>query len=70
MSQPACTLQVLSNTQKTTLPNRFANVPIDSDTTIISQRQITVQGISVLNQHWRWDGARAESLIFVAESFE
>jgi hypothetical protein len=49
------------------LPNRFANVPIDSDTTIVSQNQITVQGISALHQHWRWDGVCAESLIFVAE---
>jgi hypothetical protein len=67
MSQSACTLQLLSITKEAKLPNRFANVPIDSDTTIVSQHQVTVQGISALHQHWRWDGVCAQSLIFVAE---
>lgn len=52
---------------RNTRQNQFANVPIDSDTTVISQSQITVQGINALHQHWHWDGVRAESLIFVTE---
>lgn len=48
------------------MQNLFTNVPRDMDTTILSQRQIKVGGIDALHQQWRWDGIRAESLIFVS----
>lgn len=49
------------------MASRFTDVPTDIDTTIIEQREVTIQGIEALHQHWRWDGVRAESLIFLTK---
>lgn len=46
---------------------KFANVPLDEDTRIKSQRQITVGGIDALHQVWVWDGLMGESVIFITE---
>lgn len=45
--------------------SRFKNVPLDPDTKIDAQRDIRIQDLDALHQHWNWDGIRAESLVFV-----
>lgn len=44
--------------------SKFADVPLDEDTRIKSQRQISINGIDALHQRWVWDGIAGESLIF------
>lgn len=48
------------------LPEKFARVPLDDDTCIRSQQQISVTGIDALHQRWVWDGIAGESLVFIA----
>lgn len=47
--------------------SKFANVPLDEDTRIKSQRQISINGIDALHQRWVWDGISGESLVFSAD---
>jgi len=42
----------------------FIDVPKEKDTRIIKQKEVIINGISALNQHWSWDGILADSLIF------
>ena len=43
----------------------FSDVPVERDTYIIEQKEITINGIPVLKQHWRRDGVYGNSLIFI-----
>jgi len=36
--------------------NNFSDVPKEKGTRIIEQQEIIINGISVLLQHWSWDG--------------
>lgn len=42
---------------------KFQHVPSDTDTTIIRQEIVSVDGIEVLKQEWRWEAVKAKSLI-------
>ena len=46
---------------------KFADVPIDPDTEILSQSLVTINGVDALYQRWNWEGVIGESLIFVSE---
>jgi hypothetical protein len=46
---------------------KFADVPRDPDTRILSQALGTLGGIDALHQRWNWEGVLGESLIFVSE---
>lgn len=43
---------------------KFANVPMESDTRLLIQADTQVNGIDALYQKWIWEGISAESLIF------
>ena len=43
---------------------KFANVPMDSDTLLLLQADAQINGIDALYQKWIWDGVAADSLIF------
>lgn len=43
---------------------KFANVPMESDTRLLTQADAQVKGIDALYQIWIWEGITAESLIF------
>jgi hypothetical protein len=43
----------------------FDQVPVESDTHILLQREARFEQWPVLHQHWVWDGIHAESLIFL-----
>ena len=45
----------------------FQNVPVDPDTRILHQKEITIDTLPVLIQAWAWEGIVAESAIFRAE---
>ncbi|MDD2723001.1 MAG: hypothetical protein PHH59_03135 [Methylovulum sp.] len=47
--------------------SKFANVPVDQDTTIIAQCESKFDCYPVLYQKWIWDGIAAESIIFANE---
>jgi len=47
--------------------NKFKNVPVDSDTKILSQKEVKLGEYEALYQKWFWDGITAESLIFLKE---
>jgi len=47
------------------MSNKFATVPIETDTTILFQQEATLDNYDVLYQKWFWDGITAESIIFV-----
>lgn len=49
---------------------KFAGVPVEEDTRILKQRELTLGGIDALYQKWAWDGIVGESLIFVAADVE
>ena len=46
---------------------KFADVPRDPDTRILSQALGALGGIDALHQRWNWEGVLGESLIFVSE---
>lgn len=46
---------------------KFQNVPVDPDTKILHQKEITIDTLPVLIQAWAWEGIVAESAIFRAE---
>ncbi|WKU20119.1 hypothetical protein [Advenella alkanexedens] len=48
------------------MSNKFANIPLDSDTTILEEKPITLEGLEAFYQKWRWDGITAESVIFAS----
>ena len=43
---------------------KFANVPMDSDTLLLLQADAQINSIDALYQKWIWDGVTADSLIF------
>ena len=43
---------------------KFANVPMDSDTLLLLQADAQINGIDALYQKWIWSGVAADSLIF------
>ena len=42
----------------------FSNVPVDPDTRILRQKEMTIESIPVLIQRWAWEGIVADSAIF------
>jgi len=50
--------------------NRFAGVPVEDDTRILSRAETEIAGIPVLVESSRWDGTYMESLIFVDADVE
>ena len=55
---------------RTTLMSLFSNVPVEDDTTILSQRNIKIDNLDALYQKWFWEGVKAESLIFIASDVD
>jgi len=47
------------------MSNKFAEVPVEKETTILFQQQATLDSYDVLYQKWLWDGITAESIIFL-----
>jgi len=46
------------------MSNKFSNVPVDLDTTIIFELEAKLGSYPVLYQKWFWSGISAESIIF------
>lgn len=42
----------------------FKDVPVDSDTRIIGQKEVRIGGIDALCQCWIWDGIKGWSMVF------
>lgn len=49
------------------MSDKFKDVPVEHDTTIISQQEIKLGEYTVLHQVWFWEGITAESIIFANE---
>ena len=49
------------------MKEKFAGVPLDPDTEILSQSLVTIDGVDALHQRWNWEGMLGESLVFVSE---
>ncbi|HWL29185.1 MAG TPA: hypothetical protein VNQ97_09785 [Burkholderiaceae bacterium] len=47
------------------MDSKFDAVPLDDETFILAQNEIVVGGYDALHQVWKWEGIRAESLIFL-----
>ncbi len=47
--------------------SKFNNVPVEEDTKILFQQEVTLGEYEVLYQKWIWDGITAESIIFADE---
>lgn len=47
--------------------DKFLKVPVEEDTTILEEKQITIKGVCALLQEWVWDGIKGSSLIFEEE---
>ena len=46
------------------MSDKFADVPVEKDTTILFQQEATLGSYDVLYQKWVWDGITAESIVF------
>lgn len=46
--------------------NKFANIPLDPDTTILEEKPIKLEEFDAFYQKWNWDGITAESVIFLS----
>jgi hypothetical protein len=44
---------------------KFDAVPLDDDTSILAQNEVAVGGYDALHQVWKWEGIKAESIIFL-----
>ncbi len=49
---------------------KFENVLIEKDTTILSSEFIKIQGFDCKHEVWKWDGIKAESLVFYKYDFD
>lgn len=49
---------------------KFADVPIEPDTRILSRSLGAIDDLDALHQRWNWEGVVGESLIFVSEEVE
>ena len=49
------------------IQEKFTDVPVDEDTTVIFEKIGTLDQYEVLYQAWSWDGINAESIIFLSE---
>ena len=49
------------------MSDKFKDVPVEHDTTIISQQETELGEYTVLHQVWFWEGITAESIIFANE---
>ena len=49
------------------MSDKFKDVPVEHDTTIISQQETKLGEYTVLHQVWFWEGITAESIIFANE---
>ena len=49
------------------MSNKFERVPVEEDTTILSQQEAKLGEYDVLHQRWYWDGIIAECIIFANE---
>lgn len=46
------------------MTEKFANVPTEADTRILSRETIMINGTEALHEKWFWEGIKAESLVF------
>jgi hypothetical protein len=44
--------------------DKFKQIPVEIDTTIISRKEVNVASYEALYEIWSWDGVTAESIIF------
>jgi len=44
--------------------DKFKNVPLDDETTILAEHVYEIAGYDALFQIWKWDGIVAQSIIF------
>jgi hypothetical protein len=44
---------------------KFDAVPLDDDTSILAQNEVAVGGYGALHPVWKWEGIKAESIIFL-----
>ncbi len=47
------------------MTNLFDNIPVDSETNIITEYQAKFDKYHILYQKWHWQGIHAESIIFI-----
>lgn len=52
------------------MENKFKNVPIDKDTTILFEAPMKFDQEDILYQKWYWDNIYGESIIFTAEDIK
>lgn len=54
--------------QKSSIMNeKFKNVPLESDTKILKQKECNIGGYDTLYQKWKWESTIAESIIFAKD---
>lgn len=46
------------------MKEKFKDLPVDADTTILANVEAKIDTYDVIYQKWRWDGILAESIIF------
>ena len=46
------------------MSNKFKDVPVDDDTSILFRKEAKLGKYQVLYERWSWDGISAESFIF------
>ena len=49
---------------------KFENVLIEKDTIMLSSEFIKIQGFDCKHEVWKWDGIKAESLVFYKYDFD
>lgn len=49
------------------MKEKFKNRKIDSDTKIISESYLTLDGFNCLHEKWVWEATKGESIIFLTD---
>jgi len=44
--------------------DKWMNVPVEEDTSIYQQKEVSLGGIDVLWQQWSWDGTTGTTVVF------
>jgi hypothetical protein len=57
-------------TVKKTIDEKFAAIPVEKDTRVLSRKQVKVGDYDAVHEKWFWEGISAESYIFLSEEIK
>ena len=57
-------------TIKKTIDEKFAAIPVEKDTRVLSRVQVKIGDYDAVHEKWFWEGISAESYIFLSDEIK